>query len=59
LLEALGTFAGDAIFLPLLLGLLMPCRGEPRLAFGGIRGGYYESLLAARKTRGRTRVRMG
>jgi hypothetical protein len=51
-LEVLGTFAGDAIFLPLLLGPFMPCRGEPRLAFGGIRAGYYERPPGRKKDKG-------
>src|SRR6267143_1680599 len=53
LLEALGIFAsaGDAIFLPLLLRLFMPCRGNLRLMVRGIAGHYYEKMAAAIITR--------
>jgi hypothetical protein len=53
LLDALGIFAsaGDAIFLPLLLRLFMPCRGNLRLMVRGIAGHYYEKMASSIITR--------
>src|SRR5579863_8085531 len=47
LFALLGTFAsaGDAIFLPLLLRLLMPCRVDARLLVLGTEGHYYETAV--------------
>ena len=44
-----GIFAsaGDAIFLPLLLRLFMPCGGDLRLLVRGMTGQYYENMTAA------------
>src|SRR5579863_6094236 len=48
LFALLGVFAsaGDAIFLPLLLRLLMPCRVDARLLVLGTEGHYYERAVS-------------